>query len=143
MKTLRRLALPALAALALSGCGLEEMHQRAVALDEMPCAGIDPVTGAWFSHPFPVAEVDGGGMGDAGTAGSCGWMRFGGREQLIVAHGLGRTPSVVLIYLAFMDSGIGGTLASGDLARIMAVSADDVVLENRTDESFYLRLVLE
>jgi hypothetical protein len=142
MRTLRRAALPALAALALSSCALDGITAREVMLGDMPCSGIDPSTGAWVSHPLPVStsEED---MGDAGTSGVCGWLRFQKREQLTIAHDLGRTPSVVLVYLAFRESGVGGTLASGDLARIMAVDVDEVVLENRTDESFFLRLVVE
>lgn len=137
-----RAALPALAALALAGCGLESMQTRNVSLSEMPCSGIDPSTGAWISHPLPVSE-DLESMGDAGTSGVCAWMRFGARERLVVEHDLGRTPVIVLVYLAFQESGIGATLASGDIARIVAADADELVLENRTDESFYLRLVLE
>ncbi len=132
----------ALVAIAASSCTLGSIEPRAVTLAELPCSGVDLATGAWFSAPFPVSP-DEDGMGDGGTSGMCGWLPFGRREQLTVEHDLGRVPSIVLIYLAFRESGVGGTLASGDLARIMAVDVGEIVLENRTDEGFYLRLVVE
>ena len=130
----------ALATTVLAGCALEDIDTRILTLAEMPCAGIDLATGAWASHPFPISVGD---MGDGGTSGTCGWSRFDRRERLVVSHGLGRTPSVVLVYLSFLESGVGGSLASGDIARIMAVDEDEVVLENRMDEAFFLRLVVE
>jgi hypothetical protein len=54
----------------------------------------------------------------------------------------------VLVYIAFDASGVGSTLASGNVARIEAVSelvAGDgsVTIQNATNEDFFVRLALE
>ncbi len=115
---------------------------RVVEPGDLPCSGVDPTTGAWSSAPWPI-DLGEGDMGDAGTSGTCGWLLFEGRQELIVPHTLGRVPNEVLIYIAFVPSGVGGTLASGDPGRVLAVDDASVTIENGTNQRFYIRLVLE
>jgi hypothetical protein len=129
--------------LLIGGCDRKGTRQvTMVDPSEIPCSGIDPDTGIWSSAPLPIADqpMD---MGDAGTSGACGWLKFEGRQQLIVPHTLGRVPSEVLVYIAFVSSGIGGTLASGDPGRVLAVDDASVTIENGSNQRFYVRLVLE
>lgn len=116
------------------GCGRAEADDIFVALDSLACD--DESDGRWESAPFPGEECRCG-------AGMCDWLTFGGRDTLEIAHPLGRAPKVVLPYIAFDADGSRGTLASGDVALILAVSDTSVTLRNGTDERFYVRLVLE
>lgn len=88
--------------------------------------------GRWQSSGFPPLAA-----GDA-------WLAFPGRVHLKVHHPLPEKPTALLVYIAFDASGVGGTLASGNVARIEAVGDDGTVtIHNATDEDFYVRLALE
>lgn len=91
------------------------------------------VADRWQSSDFPPL-----------TAAGDGWIPFPGRVHLKVHHPLPSKPMTVLVYIAFAPSGVGGTLASGNVARIEAVGDDGTVtIQNATDEDFYVRLTLE
>jgi hypothetical protein len=99
--------------------------------DELP-ASARVVERRWQSSDFPPLAA-----GD-------GWIAFPGRVHLKVHHPLPARPTQLLVYIAFDRSGVGGTLASGNVARIEAVGDDGTVtLHNATDEDFYVRLALE
>jgi hypothetical protein len=102
-----------------------------ITADELP-ASARVVDGRWQSSDFPPLAA-----GD-------GWLSFPGRVHLKVHHPLPARPTQLLVYIAFDRSGVGGTLASGNVARIEAVGDDGTVtLHNATDEDFYVRLALE
>ena len=74
------------------------------------------------------------------------WLCFDSGMKLRISHSLGYTPALVQIYLSFFNSDDGPTssfLASGDLARTVEVTDDYVMIENNTEEYFFLRVVLE
>ena len=102
-----------------------------VTADELP-ASQRITDDRWQSSDFPPLAA-----GD-------GWISFPGRVHLKVHHPLPAKPTQLLVYIAFDRSGVGGTLASGNVARIEAVGDDGTVtLHNATDEDFYVRLALE
>ncbi len=74
--------------------------------------------------------------------GGCPWFEFPEATVLEVPHGLGRAPAAVLVYLSFVPEGSQAVLASGDLARVVSVSADTVTLSNATEQGMYARVVL-
>jgi hypothetical protein len=89
----------------------------------------DPMTGAvrsWASAPWAGGE----------------WIRYPGRIQLDVSHGLGRVPNVVLVYLSFAPDGRNPALAAGDLARIVEADETHVVVWNDTNGSYFARIVV-
>lgn len=128
------LAAVLLAALSLgaSGCGkaLAETFVEVTAAD-LPVS--QRLTGdRWQSSDFPPLAA-----GDR-------WISFPGRVHLKVHHPLPAKPTALLVYIAFDASGVGGTLASGNVARIEAVGDDGTVtIQNATDEDFFVRLALE
>jgi hypothetical protein len=87
----------------------------------------------WQSAPWQDAE----------------WLSLPGRTKLKLEHGLGRVPDLVQVYLSFEkdDSDRAGTrssfLAAGDLAHITEVTVSSITIENTTEQSFCLRVVLE
>jgi hypothetical protein len=118
--------------LGTSACGTAVAESfDEVTTDELP-ASARLVGDRWQSSDFPPLAA-----GDA-------WMPFPGRVHLKVHHPLPAKPTQLLVYIAFDRSGVGGTLASGNVARIEAVGDDGTVtLQNATDEDFYVRLALE
>ncbi len=127
------LALVGALSLGTSGCGkaLAESFVE-ITMAEWP-ASQRVVGDRWQSSDFPPLTVAGDG-----------WIPFPGRVHLKVHHPLPDKPTSVLVYIAFAPSGVGGTLASGNVARIEAVGDDGTVtIQNATDEDFYVRLTLE
>jgi hypothetical protein len=96
----------------------------------LPMAMIDPTTGTWESSPW----------GDDG--GVVSWIPYGPHQQLDLEHGLGRIPDEVLVYISFFPGGQSPSQAAGDLARIVAVTADRVIVWNDTNGSYYARVVV-
>lgn len=60
-----------------------------------------------------------------------------------IPHQLGRVPSIVHVYLSFDADGRSAALSAGDLSRIESVTEEQVVIRNNTNESFFLRVVLQ
>jgi hypothetical protein len=120
------------AMLGSSACGTAVAESfDEVTADERP-ASQRIMDDRWQSSDFPPLAA-----GD-------GWISFPGRVHLKVHHPLPAKPTQLLVYIAFDRSGVGGTLASGNVARIEAVGDDGTVtLQNATDEDFYVRLALE
>lgn len=114
---------------AIGGCQNVEEQSGDLLLEDLPCAGVDAVTGVWESVSWP-------------TQSSCAWNLFDHRVTLRVFHGLGRTPSTVLTYLSFLETGESAVLSAGDMSRIKSVDAASVVLQNRSKQHFFMRLVL-
>lgn len=125
--------------LALTACETAGFSDESFGGDDLPAAGPVALDEGWQSAPMPTPDhcgVDSEGEGDD-------WLEFGGRQKLEIAHGLGRTPSLVLIYVSFERRGCGGTLASGDIARIDGVDDELIRLQNGTEEDFHVRLYLQ
>ena len=118
--------------LGASACGTAVAESfDEVTADELP-ASQRLTEGRWQSSDFPPLAA-----GDA-------WIAFPGRVHLKVHHPLPAKPTQLLVYIAFDRSGVGSTLASGNVARIEAVGDDGTVtVQNATDEDFYVRLALE
>ncbi len=98
---------------------------------ELAQASFDPVSGVWESAPWEGAS----------------WLPFPGQVQLRVAHGLGRVPRVVLVYLTFREVPLGGdveappALAAGDLARVIEVTDTTITVWNDTNGNYFARVV--
>lgn len=118
--------------IALSGCGTAVAESfDEITADEWP-ASQRMNADRWQSSDFPPLAA-----GD-------GWISFPARVHLKVHHPLPTKPTHVLVYIAFDRSGLGSTLASGNVTRIEAVDADGTVtIQNATDEDFFVRLALE
>jgi hypothetical protein len=71
------------------------------------------------------------------------WIPFGPRLQVRVAHGLGRVPRLVHVFLAFDELGSDPASAAGDLARVIAVDETSVTIWNDTNGTFFARIVLQ
>lgn len=72
------------------------------------------------------------------------WLPFPARTVLDIEHGLGRNPRVVLVYLAFDETGDGAALAAGELATLpMPPDGERVQVFNSTNANFFARVVLE
>jgi hypothetical protein len=70
------------------------------------------------------------------------WLRYPGRATLEIEHTLMEEPSEVFVYLSFDESGAAAALATGDSARVMAVTSEVVVIRNDTHADFFARVVL-
>lgn len=137
MRPLRFVAVLSVAACGDAGADREER----VSLASLPCASLDGTSGVWESAPFPVSASC--GDVDAGPSACCPWILYRGSTVLTVEHGLGRMPRRVEGWVSFDTFGVGGTPASGDAFRVLSVGATEVVVENRTDQAFHLRLAIE
>ena len=121
------------------GCGERDRYSDAsVELDKLASSG--EAGAGWQSAPLPTTatcdpEVDGGML--------TSWTKLGGRRKLELEHGLGRAPVLVLSYIAYKESGCGGTLASGDVVSILGVDDRRLILQNATKEQFFLRVFLQ
>ncbi|MEM1418420.1 MAG: hypothetical protein AAGH15_26230 [Myxococcota bacterium] len=120
-----------LSLLALLACGSPGAVSRTVRVDDLACAsGGDAVP--WESAPWPPAS----------EAEGCGWLDFGARVTLEIEHGLGRTPRDVGLTISFFPDGASSAPSAGDTARILSVTETAVVIENGTNEDFFLKVVL-
>lgn len=91
--------------------------------------------------------------GEGSSAERCAWQSSGWSEDmwldypfqatLDVSHDLGRTPTAVFVYLSFSPTGEGAALAAGDLARVIEVTSENVVIQNATNGEYYCRIVLQ
>ncbi|MGB0679219.1 MAG: hypothetical protein ACPGUV_06115 [Polyangiales bacterium] len=118
-----------------TACTAADPHEREVTPAELSCASLEAGAGRWQTAPWPPPEAQ--------AAPSCPWLDYAGRVTLRLPHPLGRVPAVVHIFLSFEADGRRAAPAAGDLSRIVAADANAVWLENRTNENFYARVVLE
>lgn len=125
------------ALLLILGCGDDAApNQVEIAVAELACASADPATASWESTRFPQDRA-------CSTVDSCcAWTRFEGQATIRMEHALGRRPRVVVGYISFDEHGVGSTLASGDALRILSADDTHVVVENNTEQRFFLRLDL-
>ncbi|MFW6050525.1 MAG: hypothetical protein ACODAU_05090 [Myxococcota bacterium] len=129
MRRARWLA-PAALAMALAGCPGDPEARREIEVDPAQlCASLDPESGIWESTPWSDP--------------ACPWLEYPGQAALQIPHDLGRVPRVVLPYIAFDEDGMDGTLASGNTTVVWEVTDTTVTVANNTEETFFLRLVLQ
>jgi hypothetical protein len=134
--------LATLALAAIAGCGGSSGDDdvREVALVDLPCATLDPTTGIWETAPFP--SVAACGAIDAGVGACCPWIELPGHTIVQIEHPLARIPRVVDPWISFSEFGVGSTVGSGDSLRLRTADDTYVVVENNTDQRFYLRIDL-
>jgi hypothetical protein len=99
---------------------------------QLPCASGD--ASAWESAPLPDLSGE--------VAAGCDWVSYPGRTMVEIVHDLGRAPTDVVVYTSFAPSGESSTIASGDSGRIVGADDARVVVENTTEQNFYLRIVV-
>lgn len=130
----RGAALVALGAL-VPGCGdadAQSMVTLAAESDELACgASVDPQTGTWESGPWHPDDTD-----------ECPWLEYRGGMMLKLEHGLDRRPRTVHVYISFRPGGQDSSLASGDTARVVRVSATHVTIQNATEQKFFVRVAV-
>lgn len=126
---MRRRMLPA-ALLLVASCTLPTGDTVVYPADapELANASLSP-EGIWESAPFSGPGVT--------------WLPYPGQVTLEIEHGLGRLPRRVETYISFSDDGREASLASGDLARIVAVDETTVSVRNGTNAQLFARIVLE
>jgi len=107
-----------------------------LALVDLPCASLDAATGSWESAKFPEDRDC------ASPTDCCSWIELGGRTTLRLEHGLGRRPRSFAAFIAFAETGVGGTPASGDALRLLSADDTHLVVENHTDQRFFVRIDL-
>ena len=153
-----------------AGCDNSPINDRIyLPLSFFPCASVDPVTGAWASHPFPplpdnpppVVDAgpppDAGSSADAGAAmcldagiaylpdaspSGCEWMVLDRSTTVTLEHSLGRVPSTILVYISFEPDGRSSSLATGDSLLVRQSCAQTVTIRNDTNQRFFARVVL-
>lgn len=95
---------------------------------ELARASVDPETGSWQSAPWASGDVE--------------WLPYPPQGRLQLEHGLGRTPTSVLVYLSFEPSGASPALAAGDMARVLHADGSSVTVWNATNGSYFARVVV-
>jgi hypothetical protein len=119
--------------LSLAACQTKGATRAAsYSLGDLPCASGDAV--GWESTPLPdlTGEVVSG----------CEWLPFPGRTLVELEHELGRVPLDVSIYISFTGDGESSTKASGDSGRIVGADETRVLVENTTEQDFFVRVVI-
>jgi hypothetical protein len=101
-------------------------------LGDLPCASGDAT--AWESTPLPDLTGE--------AVPGCEWLPFPGRTLVEIEHDLGRAPLDVSIYISFKGEGESSTKASGDPGRIVGADETRVLVENTTEQDFFLRVVV-
>ena len=71
------------------------------------------------------------------------WLPYPAQATLVLPHELGRTPSLVWVYISFVPDGGSAALASGDLGRIVEVTDSTVTVQNATNGEYYCRVVVQ
>ncbi len=132
LSCLRTLILPLTAALAIAGCTAQAQSKPVIELSDLNQSSTTSA-GLWESAPM-VRSL---------------WIDLSGASTVKVAHALGHKPSLVLPYLSFVEDDRKTTdkrtsfLGAGDVANIRIDDDQYVIVENRTQGHFYLRLVLQ
>ena len=126
-----KIKLLTLALVLIASCADDSINDTVdIALTDLSCEALE-TTGLWASHPLPPADAP------------CTWLAFDGASTYIIEHGLGAAPTLVVGYIAFEESGVGATIASGDAFSIRDADATTVTVRNGTQQDFFLRLVLQ
>ena len=94
----------------------------------IPLAMTIPGNTSWESSPWMGTDVH--------------WLPYGAHVQLDLHHDLGRVPTGVITYLSFTEDGMDPSQAAGDLARIVTVDMDHVVVWNDTNGIYFARVVV-
>lgn len=121
--------------LAALGCAAKAAEHREVLADDplLLQAELDTARGIWTSAPFSHAP----------------WIPMGSNGTLTIHHGLGRTPIGVQVYLSYTsddtewDEPRRFTPAAGDVANVLSVTDEQLMLTNNTRGEFYLRVLLQ
>lgn len=125
---IRLAGLALLLPLVLLAGGCDEAGAQEVVELNPACASAE--NGVWESSPW-VSESTG-----------CGFLPYDGNTAYRVPHTLGRVPRNVQVYVAFTQDGAACAIAPGDMARILYVDVDAVVVENQTEANLFFRVVL-
>ena len=107
-------------------------------VSDFPRGGMTP-GGSWESAPPPSEQVCKSGDPEEDDL---SWVELKPGDVREFQHGLGRTPSLIMPYIAFEQTGCRVSTGTGDLARIEFADDNAVQIRNRTEQKFYLRLVL-
>lgn len=119
-----------IAALSVASCGLPTGDTVFYPSDapELANASESP-EGVWESAPW--------------SSPTSVWLPYPAQITLEVEHGLGRVPRHVEVYISFEEDGRNAGVASGDLARIVAVDETTVTVRNGTNAQLFARIVLQ
>ena len=117
----------ALLTLSLAACGLPTSDTFVYEADAPEPANASVVEGKWQSAPPFGAD----------------WLPYPPRATLEVAHGLGRTPVNLDVWLSFEESGAEPAKAAGDLARWIDADDATVTVRNETSAMFFARIIVE
>ncbi len=116
-------------------CGVDagELKFQAVSLAELRCQRVTP-QGVWESTRFR----------DSYATDGCGstWFELAARRQVRFSHPLARRPDVILVYVAPTSDGQGATLAMGSLISIADATSQWITLDNSTQSSQFIRIVM-
>ncbi|HJL20358.1 MAG TPA: hypothetical protein RMH99_32120 [Sandaracinaceae bacterium LLY-WYZ-13_1] len=112
---------------ALSACGLPTGDLIVLDADAPELSAASCEDGVFESSPWSGAP----------------WLAYGPRDTLQIEHCLGRTPRAIQPWISFEESGAEAVLASGDLARIVAVDETTITVKNETSAMFFARIVAE
>jgi hypothetical protein len=133
--------LPALLIPCLLACSNAGSGEDFLMVDDLGAPRELTSAAGWESVPFPAPE-----QCEDGASSAPKWVELEGRQDqksLTIEHGLGRAPSIVLPYISFSPVGCGSTLAGGDVLIVDFVDSSTIQVRNNTQESFYLRVVLQ
>ena len=144
----------ALAALLLAAGSCVPGHEGSVVvLDETSLPLVD---GAFVSAPFPTHDPATGAEVPASPA----WIPFPARQQLTVYfRPVASAEPSAFVWASFDPSGFGSVVAPGDVAHVDAIDvtawvppgaappaatpASSVTLENATEMSYYVRVLVQ
>lgn len=119
------------------GCSAGAKSEKAIKADDLPESGEAADGAGWETASFPNAD-------DCAEDGSR-WLKLDRKsksEGLLIAHELGRVPSLILSYTSPNASGCGSTLGAGDSVIIDYADEEKVKIHNNTNSAVYVRLVL-
>ena len=115
----------------LGGCGRSsERVATTTHVRNFPCQSVSEV-GVWESAPPQEWAVE-----------KCRWLPYNANGTFTLWHPLGRSPSMLLGYVASSARGDDTTLAAGEVFLIESFDEEQVTIRNDSDQDLFLRLVL-